>query len=155
MTGSAGALQGTLRAVAVLEAAKGLLVLATGFGLLSLVHRDVQGLAERLVRHAHLNPAAHYPRIFLELASGATQARLMVLAAGAVAYALMRVVEAYGLWRARGWAEWFAALSGSIYVPFELAGIARHPNWLGVILLLVNVLVVAVMLLALYARKRT
>jgi uncharacterized membrane protein (DUF2068 family) len=148
------ALKGTLRAVALLEAAKGLLVLATGFGLLSLMHRDVQGLAEQLVRHAHLNPAAHYPRIFLELAADATQARLMLLAAGAAAYALLRLVEAYGLWRARAWAEWFAALSGSIYVPFELAGIARHPSGLGVTLLLLNVLVIALMLLALYARRR-
>jgi uncharacterized membrane protein (DUF2068 family) len=146
-------LQSTLRAVAVLEATKGILVLATGSGLLSLVHRDVQALAERLVLHAHLNPAARYPRVFLELAADATQARLMLLAAGAAAYALVRFVEAYGLWRARGWAEWFAALSGSVYVPFELVGLARHPSGLGVALILLNVLVVAAMLVALHARR--
>lgn len=147
------ALRGALRAVAVLEAAKGLLVLATGFGLLSLVHRDVQALAERLVLHAHFNPASRYPRIFLELAADVTQGRLVLLAAGATAYALVRFVEAYGLWRARGWAEWFAALSGSVYVPFELVGLMRHPSALGVALILLNLLVVAAMLLALHARR--
>jgi uncharacterized membrane protein (DUF2068 family) len=147
------ALRSALRAVAALEAAKGMLVLATGFGVLSLVHRDVQALAERLVLHAHLNPAARYPRIFLELAADANQARLLLLAAGAAAYALVRFVEAYGLWRGRGWAEWFAALSGSVYLPFELLGLVRHPSGLGLALIVLNVLVVAAMLLALQARK--
>jgi hypothetical protein len=47
--------------VAAFEAAKGLLVLAAGFGLLSLLHKDVQVLAERFVDRLHLNPAKRYP----------------------------------------------------------------------------------------------
>ena len=56
-----------LRIVALFEGAKGVLVLAAGFGLLSLIHHDVQGMAEEVVRHFHLNPASRYPRIFLQL----------------------------------------------------------------------------------------
>ncbi|MCZ7627424.1 MAG: DUF2127 domain-containing protein [Candidatus Methylomirabilis sp.] len=55
---------GTLRTVALLEAAKGLLVLVAGIGVLSFVHHDAQWVAERLVGHLHLNPASRYPRIF-------------------------------------------------------------------------------------------
>lgn len=46
-----------LKAVAMFEALKGLLVLLGGFGLLALVHHDVQAFVERIVVHLHLNPA--------------------------------------------------------------------------------------------------
>ena len=52
-----------VRAVGVFEAAKGVVVLIAGLGLLSLVHRDAQHAAETIVRHLHLNPARHYPRV--------------------------------------------------------------------------------------------
>jgi len=72
-----------LKAVAMFEALKGLLVLLAGFGLLALVHHDVQAFVERIVVHLHLNPARHYPRVFIEAAGRLTDARLWLLAAGA------------------------------------------------------------------------
>jgi len=124
--------------VAAFEAAKGLLVMVTGFGLLSLLHHDVQRAAESVVRHLHLNPARHYPRVFLEAAAQVTDARLWLLASGAFAYAVVRGVEAYGLWRARVWAEWFAILSGAIYLPIEIFELTRHASALKMVVLLVN-----------------
>jgi uncharacterized membrane protein (DUF2068 family) len=75
-------LSSALRAFELLAAAKGALVLLAGFGLLSLVHHDIQRFAERLMIHAHLNPAAHYPRIFIDVASHLTDARLLLMGAG-------------------------------------------------------------------------
>ena len=49
-----------------------------------------------------------------------TDARLWLLAAAATAYALVRGVEAYGLWFERRWAEWFALVSAGLYVPVEI-----------------------------------
>lgn len=92
-----------IRAVAMLEGAKGAVVLLAGFGLFSLVHRDVQRFAEILVTHAHLNPASRVPRVFLAFASRLDDARLWQLAAGATAYSAVRLVEAYGLWYGRRW----------------------------------------------------
>jgi uncharacterized membrane protein (DUF2068 family) len=135
-----------LRLVALLEAAKGLLVLSAGFGLLSLMHRDVQSFAEQLVTHSHLNPAARYPRIFIDAVSRLSDSRLMRLAAGATAYAAVRFAEAYGLWFARRWAEWFAAVSGAIYIPFELLELTKRTTGIGLALVLVNTAVVAFML---------
>ena len=77
-----------VRTVAVFEAAKGLLVLVAGFSLLSLVHHDVQHTAETIVRHLHLNPARHYPRVFIEAAGRVSNSRLWLLAGGAFAYSL-------------------------------------------------------------------
>ena len=141
---------GTVRVVALLEAGKGMLVLAAGLGALSFMHRDLQDLAERLVGHLHLNPAGNYPRILVEFAAQLTDARLGALAALAVAYTSLRLIEAYGLWRGRRWAEWFAAVSGAVYIPFELYQMTQGDVWLSLGALLVNVMVVGLMLNALH-----
>ena len=147
-------LSSALRSVALLEGTKGALVLLVGFGLLSLIHHDVQRFAERLIAHAHLNPAARYPRIFLDLAGQLTDGRLLLIAAGAAAYSIVRFVEAYGLWYARRWAEWFAALSGGVYVPFELFELRERVTWLSVGALVLNIAIVAVMLYCVFHANR-
>jgi uncharacterized membrane protein (DUF2068 family) len=55
----------------------------------------------------------------------------------------------FGLWRGRRWAEWFAAVSGGIYIPFELYELFQGVTWLSVGALLVNVFVVGLMINAL------
>jgi len=143
-----------IRSVAVLEAAKGTLVLMVGFGLLSLFHHDVQRFAEQLVAHAHLNPAARYPHIFIDVAGGLPDSRLLLLAVGAAVYASARFVEAYGLWFQRKWAEWFAALSGAIYIPFEFAELYERATWLSTAVLLLNTTIVVLMVYSLWHTRR-
>jgi uncharacterized membrane protein (DUF2068 family) len=129
--------------VALFEAAKGTIVIAAGLGLLSLLHRDAQHTAEAIVRHLHLNPARHYPRVFIEAAARTNDSRLWALAGGAFAYAAVRFVEAYGLWRLRPWAEWFAILSGGLFLPVEVYELLRHPTPVKACVLLGNAVIVA------------
>jgi uncharacterized membrane protein (DUF2068 family) len=135
--------------VALFEAIKGAVVLFAGVGVLALIDRDAQDIAERIVRHSHLNPAGHYPRIFIEAAAEVTNARLWWLAAGAAVYTLVRGIEAYGLWYERRWAEWFALVSGSIYLPIEIYEIIHHVTWIKVTVFAVNATIVACMAYAL------
>lgn len=132
-----------LRTIAVFEAAKGLLVLIAGSGLILLAHRDVQALAAQLVSHLHLDPAKRYPRIFLLVSTEATPGRLHLLAAGALVYAVVRFAEGWGLWTARRWAEWLGAVSAAIYIPFEVAALVRRPGLEPLLALAVNAAVVA------------
>jgi uncharacterized membrane protein (DUF2068 family) len=143
-----------IRTVALFEAIKGAIVLLAGSGLLFLVHRDVGAAAAGFVEHLHLNPASHYPQIFLDAAANVRDSRLLGLATGAAAYSLVRFVEAYGLYGQKAWAEVLAAGSGAIYVPFELAGLLRHPSWHAGALLALNLLIVSVMVAALLQRRR-
>jgi Predicted membrane protein len=119
-----------VRTVAIFEALKGIVVLAAGFGLLALLHRDLQAIAERLVELSHLNPAHHYPTIFIEAMSRMTDSRIMAFAAMALLYSTVRFIEAYGLWHLKAWAEWFAIVSGSIYIPIEVYEVFVHVTWL-------------------------
>lgn len=142
-----------VRAVALVEGCKGLLVLLAASGLVSLVHQDLADVAIRLVEHAHLNPAARYPGIFIQAASHLQEAGLVWLALGAAAYSLLRLAEAYGLFHERVWAEVLAAASGAIYVPIELVELVRRPTGLGAVILSVNVAIVLVMVRALRGRR--
>jgi uncharacterized membrane protein (DUF2068 family) len=105
-------------------------------------------MAEELVRHSHLNPASRYPRIFLEAARKANDSTLRLLACSALAYAALRLAEAYGLWHHRRWAVWLGVVTGGIYIPIELDELMRGVTWPKAILLCVNTACVVYLALA-------
>ncbi|MBU5638086.1 DUF2127 domain-containing protein [Geomonas sp. Red69] len=144
-----------LRVVAVLEALKGAVVLLAGCGVLTLVHRNLHDIAVRLVLALHMNPARHYPSIFIDAANRVTDLQLWMLALSALAYASVRLVEGYGLWHERKWAEWFGFLSGAVYLPVELFEIFRKPDWPRVAVFLVNVGVVGYLASALKRSRKS
>ena len=138
-----------MRAVAVLEATKAAIVLLAGFGLLSLIHRDVQEVAENIVRHSHLDPASKYPHIFLDAAERVTDKQLWFFASMAALYALIRSIEAYGLWYERRWAEWFALISCAVYLPVEIYEMWHRFTWIKAGIFLTNIVIVLYMAYAL------
>jgi len=127
-----------IRAVALFEGTKGLLVLLVGFGLLELIHKDLHSAAEQIVRHLHMNPARHSPRIFIDAVDHLTDGQLWAMAFSALLYSFTRFVEAVGLWLQRQWATWFGLLTGGMYIPVELFEIMRGMTWPKVTVLIVN-----------------
>ena len=109
-----------LKFLALFEAAKGMLVLLVGAGLLALIHRNVQNEGADIVQFFHLNPARHYPEIFLKTLSNINNTNLWFLSVSAVLYVIIRMAEAYGLWHDRAWAIWFAVASGALFIPIEI-----------------------------------
>jgi len=135
-----------LHVVALFEGSKGLLVLLAGFGLLSFIHKDIHEAAMRLVEHIHLNPARHYPQIFLDLTERINDTKLWSMAIAAALYSVVRMIEAVGLWLRKTWAEWFAILTGGMYIPIEIFEVARRVTWPKVTVLVVNFGVVSYLL---------
>jgi uncharacterized membrane protein (DUF2068 family) len=134
-----------IRIAAVFEAAKGSIVLITGFGLLLFIHKDLHLVSEQIVRHLHLNPARHYPTIFIDVIDHITEPQFLALALSALLYAVVRLVEAYGLWYHRRWAEWFGFLTGGMYIPVEIYELARGVTAVKLTIFIVNLLVVALL----------
>jgi uncharacterized membrane protein (DUF2068 family) len=141
-----------LHIVALFEGAKGLLVLLAGFELLSFIHKDLHEAAMRLVAHLHLNPASHYPRIFLDLMERIHDTQLWGLAMAAAMYSVVRMIEAVGLWLRKAWAEWFAVLTGGMYIPIEIVEVVRSVTWPRVTVLAVNLGVVSYLLYVLFRK---
>jgi len=135
-----------LRAIAIFEAAKGVLILLLGLGLLSLLHKDFEDVAEHLLFRLHLNPEHRAGHAIVNAASKLTDARLWGIAAAAAADSAVRFVAAWGLWNRRVWAEWFVLLSGALYLPLEILKLAERANWLHITIFAGNVAIVLYML---------
>lgn len=134
-----------LRAVASLELAKGLIVLAGACGILLLLHKDTYEVAENLLHLLHISPDHRLAHAFLRWADSLTDRKLWVVSGVAVVYSTLRFVEAYGLWKTRAWAEWIALISGAMYIPFEIHELIRRISLFHVSLLTVNIAIVAYM----------
>ena len=136
-----------LRAVASLEALKGILAIVAGIGLFTLLHKDLGEMAENIVEALHLNPAHRIAQAFITAADRVSDTRIVAFACIAFGYAAIRFVEAYGLWHARAWAEWFAIISGAAYLPWEILEVSKHPHhvirWA---VLVINIIVVLYMI---------
>jgi len=135
-----------LRGIAIFEAAKGLGALVVGIWLLSLLHRDLESVAAHLLNFLHkvlhLSPDGHIARTIMRAASRVTHGNLLVFAGLAFLYMTIRLVEAAGLWLEKEWAEWFALVSGAMYMPYEIYELARHPTAIKWVIVAVNALIV-------------
>ncbi|HEY6350955.1 MAG TPA: DUF2127 domain-containing protein [Candidatus Angelobacter sp.] len=131
-----------LRGIALFEAAKGLLALLLGIGLLSIRHKDLEAMASRFLGLLHINPDHHFHHQVLQAAGRVTSHSIWLFVFGMVVYALIRFAEAIGLWLERVWAEWFAIISGSMYLPWEIYELIRRQTWIRWGILSVNVIIV-------------
>jgi len=143
-----------LRFIAVFEGLKGLVAIASAFGLLSLIHHDIRHLAYEMIGHFGVDPTHHYPELFLQyaemIASTPTSSILLL----AFLYATIRIAEAIGLWLDTAWGEWLAALSGGMYIPFEIRHLMKEMTAVSLAIFLFNLAIVTFLVLQLYHRKK-
>jgi uncharacterized membrane protein (DUF2068 family) len=117
-----------LRSIALFEAGKGLLALAAVCGLLSLRHTDLHAVTDAFLLRHGIDPERHYTRLFIESVARATNHHTGQIAVFGLVYAAIRLAEGYGLWWGKHWAEWFAVISASIYLPWEFMHFGLHPR---------------------------
>ncbi|NTW52049.1 MAG: DUF2127 domain-containing protein [Chlorobiaceae bacterium] len=138
-----------LRAVAIFETVKGFLVLTAALYLFMIFHQEVEVVAGQVSRPGAFDPFRDFPNVSKILFQNMNDDRLHFLVFLAVLYSSMRFIEAYGLWFGKRWAEWFALVSGSVYLPIELYELAKGFSWLKIGLLTINLLIVLYMIIVL------
>lgn len=144
-----------LRVIAAFEAGKGILALAASLGLLSLLHRDLHLMAVSLIGHVGLDPGGQYPAMLLSDIDRWSGADLRTVLLLAWVYSLVRGLEAIGLWKERPWGEGLGALSGALYIPFELRHFVHQPSAIAAGVIAFNVLVVGFLAWQLRKRQRS
>lgn len=140
-----------LHAIALVEAAKGALALLGASGLELVGPAALQRWVDALIARFQFDPDHG---AFASLQAAINPDSVHLAAAAIAAYGLLHLVEAWGLWRARAWASWLGCVSASLYVPFELQALVRHPGWLELAVLAINLLVVWVLARDLRRRRR-
>jgi uncharacterized membrane protein (DUF2068 family) len=140
-----------LRLIAMIEAIKGLLALSAASGLELIGPIPLKRWVHELIERFQLEPN-HGAMAWL---ANAINPDSVHLAAAAVAtYAVLHLIEAWGLWRDKAWASWLGCIAASIYLPFDLYALYRHPGWVSVAVLGINVLVVWVLARDLFKRRQ-
>lgn len=135
----------SIRVIAVWEAIKGVLVLLAGGVAVYIFRPDDEHTIEEFVGHFHLNPAGHTSHIFQRALEHLQDTRLVLLASGALLYALLRFVEAYGLWFQKRWGWILGIASAALYLPLEIREMVERFTWTGVGLFAVNMAIVALL----------
>ncbi|HSM88067.1 MAG TPA: DUF2127 domain-containing protein [Candidatus Limnocylindrales bacterium] len=131
-----------LRGIAVFEAGKGALALGVALWALTLLHKDMERVAEHLLEVLHIGLDRDFAQRVLRAAQHVTDRNILVFMSGIFVYSGVRFVEATGLWLEKEWAEWFALLSGGLYMPYEIFELLRKPTALKWGIFGVNTLIV-------------
>jgi uncharacterized membrane protein (DUF2068 family) len=131
-----------LRSIAVLEAAKGLLAIAAACGIISLRHTDLRAATEAFLLRHGIDLERHYTHLFIESVAKVTNHNVAQIAAFAFVYALIRLVEGYGLWQGKHWAEWLAVISAGIYLPLEFRHYFHHVTFVNAGVIACNILLI-------------
>jgi uncharacterized membrane protein (DUF2068 family) len=143
-----------LRTLAAVEAGKGLLVLLVGLGLLTFLYRDTLAEAEYIAQFFNLNASHHISKVFVDTLSRISDPQLLMLSFTAMAYFLIRTVEAAGLWVGRAWAEWLAIVSDSLFIPMEIIELTHGITLVRVLVFSVNIAIVGCLVAVVSARMR-
>lgn len=128
-----------LRWIAAVELFKGAVASLGGFSLAWAGPAPVKNAIEHLARAFHMDAQNG---MLAQLSSRISTNSIHVAVAVTLAYAAMRFVEGYGLWRTREWASWFGAISAGVYLPIEIIALVRHPHVLEASILVLNIAVV-------------
>lgn len=140
-----------VQAVAMVEAAKGLLALVAASGLELLGPAPLRRGVDLLIARFQLDPEQG---AMAWLGRAINPDSVHIAAAIALVYGAMRVAESWGLWRAKAWASWLGCIGAALYLPFDLYALIVQPVWLSVAVLGINLLVVWVLGRDLYVRRR-
>ena len=139
-----------LHAIAIVEASQGLLALLAASGLEILGPVPLQRWLHELINRFQLDP---HHGVLDWLSRMINPDSVHLAAAIGLGYAVLRFVEAWGLWRVRTWASWLGCIGAAVYLPFDVYALFNHLGWLSVTVLVVNLIVVWVLARDLFKRR--
>lgn len=140
-----------LHVLAVFEGLKGVLALIAAASLEVLGPQPLRHFIAGLITRFNLDPDhGTLPSLLDAINPGAVHLAVAVVAF----YAAWRLVEAWGLWRAKAWASWLGCVGTAAYLPLDLYALANHHGWHTWAVLILNLIVVAVLARDLVKRRK-
>lgn len=140
--------------MALLEGAKGLLAIIGAIVIFNFAHKNLTEVALHVLSALHVHPGSRLAEGVFHAADKATTQQIVTVGFGVSVYAAIRLIEAVGLWRERDWAEWFALLSASIYLPWEVYEILNHYRPIKAVVLIINIVVILYLAFVLWQSRQ-
>lgn len=137
--------------LALFEGLKGVLALVAAASLEIMGPQPLQDLVAGLITKFNLDPhSGPLPTLLHAINPAAVHFAALVL----VMYATVRLLEAWGLWRAKAWASWLGCIGTALYLPLDLLGIYYHRSVYAWVVLGLNLVVFAVLARDLARRRK-
>jgi uncharacterized membrane protein (DUF2068 family) len=135
-----------LVAIGVLKLFEAVLFFLAGVGVFHYLHRDLGDAALQLAGRLRIDPDGRLVGWVLDHVDDLTSLRLKQIGAATFFYGGLRIAEGVGLVMEKVWAEHLTVGATTIFLPWEVYEIYRHPDWVRVCLLLANLTVLAYLL---------
>jgi|GEM_PF-275961 len=124
--------------IAVFKLIKGTVLIAAALGALQLRGHSMESVFEWVVDHTHLAPEGRLVHWLWSKLGGITDGNLATIGEAGLAYGVFQLVESYGLFRRRKWAEWLVVIATSLPVPVEFYELFHAPSLFKLGILAVN-----------------
>jgi len=128
--------------IGIFKLVKGLALLIAGFGLLRLLHRDVEVVVRHWVNVLRVDPDNRHIHKALTKVFNVTPKQLRELSVGTFIYGGIFLTEAAGLLTRRHWAEYMTLISTALFLPLEFWEMHLHFTMLKLAVTLVNLAIV-------------
>jgi uncharacterized membrane protein (DUF2068 family) len=133
----------TLWVIIGVKLGKALLLFLLAAGLFNLIGKDVGDAFDSLLRFVKLDPSQRFFAKLGDQLDKITPTNLKWLASGSMIYALLLLVEGYGLIRRSWWAVWLTIGETAFFIPLEIFELLEKFTTLMFAILVLNSLIVA------------
>ena len=130
-----------IRLIAYFKFFKGVLLVASGVGLLKLLHKDVVEVVNHWISTLHFDPDNRHIHDVLLRASVVNPRQLKELSVGSFVYAGIFLTEGSALLMQKRWAKYFTAIVTASFIPLELMELIEHFSTIRTVVIMVNVIV--------------
>lgn len=131
-----------LTLIAVFKYLKAVLLIAVGFDLLHLMHRDLFMTLMTALDELHLNADNAFVHRIVSRILSVDPAKLELFAAVTFTYAAVFLTEGTGLFLRKRWAEYFTIVMTGSFIPIEIYEAIKHHTAFRIITICLNIAIV-------------
>jgi uncharacterized membrane protein (DUF2068 family) len=131
-----------VRLIALFKLAKGLLLVAVGVGVHTLVHRDVAATLTHWANVFWIARESRYLQALVYKVAAFDHRTLKITEISSFVYSAVLLTEGVGLLLSKRWAEYLTVIVTASFIPFEIFTIVRRFGVSRMIVLVINAAVV-------------
>lgn len=139
-----------ISAIVAFKVIKIVFLVALAVAAFVLAESDAYAVLFRAARWLGLD-GSHRVSHLIRLAGHQAPSHIAIAGVGALGYAAIFAVEAWGLHRRLRWAEWLTVVVTASALPYEIYELVHHPSAGKIVVLIINVLVITYLV---YVRVR-
>jgi uncharacterized membrane protein (DUF2068 family) len=136
-----------VRVIGIFKALKGFLLLALATGGIKLLHKDLAEELTRWTERLNMDPHGHLLRAAIGKVSNVDSRKLLLYTIGTFIYAGLFLTEGIGLIMVKRWAEYFAVIITSSFLPIEIYEVVKKFKPLKIGIIVVNAAIVVYLII--------